>query len=295
MADKNTTKIIQKTPKNKRRRKNNKKSTPKNIDYSDDYDSSNSSAESTTTMAGEEGEPTNKQIFNILTQVQASQNFLSEKFDSFDARMAQLIIDSTAAKKDIEQLRETDQQQQQHIDFLANHVEEIEQRYLNNDLVFSGLPNLENINTSTILNKVSEIYNFPSDSITRYETISGLSKVSKKPFNIIFVTLISNTIKQHILNKQKAMGNVMWGQLLPDVPDNLKINKIYMKTRLTPFKQSILNACQSFGKEKKTQIPFVWASKFNGKIFMKELGVESPVIINSLKDLNNIKRKYAGP
>jgi hypothetical protein len=295
MADKTSS---NKTPKNKRRRKNKSTNnkphnlTPPNFD---DYVDSDSPTGSPDKMATGGEEPTLKQMYDILLKVQESQTFLGNRFDSFDARMTQLSADSIAAKKDIANLQLVDQQQQHQLNQMANHMEEIEQRYINNDLVFSGLPNLERITSETILKRISEIYGFAMQHISKYETITGTSKVSKKPFQIIFATLVANSVKIHILDKQKELGQVMWGQLFAEIPENLKMNRITIKTRLTPNKQLILNECKVFSKLYKTQIPFTWASKFNGKILMKELGMDKPTVIGSMHDLDNIKRKYIAP
>jgi hypothetical protein len=286
--------MADRTPNSKRRRKQKTKSTPHKTPPVFEEDSDNSE-KSPVKMADGEDEPTLKQMFKVLMELKTSQDHLGEKFDRFEDRMNQLTADSIAAKKDITNLQQVDQQQQQQIDYLAIHIEEIEQRSVNNDLVFSGLPNLEHIPTETVLKRICELYGFVMQHISKYETISGISKLSKKPFNMVFVTLVTNTLKQHILNKQKELGPIMWDQLLAEVPENLKMNKIYIKTRLTPKKQLILNECKIFSKQNKIQIPFAWASKHNGKIFLKELGVEKPIIINSIQDLDNVKRKYRGP
>jgi hypothetical protein len=288
--------MAHRTPKNKRRRKNkhtkNHNLTPPNFD---DYEESDSPTESPDKMATGAEEPTLKQMYDILLKVQTSQDFLGNRFDSFEARMTQLSADSVAAKKDIATLHQVDQQQQQQLNQMANHIEEIEQRFINNDLVFSGLPDLARISTEPLLKRISEIYGFAMQHISKYETITGISKATKKPFQILFVSCVANSVKIHILAKQKELGQVMWGQLLSDVPDNLKLNKIYIKPRLTPHRQSILNECKRFSMQFKTQIPFTWASKFNGKILMKELGVDKPIMISSMQDLDKIKSKYLKP
>jgi len=160
----------EKTPKNKRRRKNKKykpshKATPQKLDFEyNDYSDYEYIEESPSPKMATENQPTNQQkmdILNELTQsqreVQDSQQFISEKIDKFEERMTQLAVDNEATKQDIANLQLVDQTQQKHLDSLAYQVEEIEQRSINNDLVISGTPNLQNITIDIILQKLSEV------------------------------------------------------------------------------------------------------------------------------------------
>jgi hypothetical protein len=112
--------------------------------------------------------------------------------------------------------------QQQQLDFLANHIEEIDQRAINNDLVITGLPDLQNITIEAILKGISSHYAFPIQQITKCEAVTGTNKVKNKPLQFLFATTLANSVKLYILAKQKELGQILWGQLLPDVPDNLK-------------------------------------------------------------------------
>jgi hypothetical protein len=287
------------TPKNKRRRKVKNTFIPTPLkfeDLIDEYSDSDSSTGTPTTpnMAERGNEPTNKEMFDLLMEVKKSQDFLSDKFDSFKETMAQLTIDTAKAKKDIVELKEVDRVQQQQIDVLATHIEELDQRAINNDLVITGLPNLQNLTIETILTTISSVYGLPMQQIIRCEAVTGNNKTNNKPFQMLFMTTLANSVKLFILGKQKELGQICWGQLMADMPENLKLNKLLIKPRLTRRKQTLLNDCKNFSKLYQVQIPFTWASKLNGKILMKELGVEKPTVINSHKDLEVIKRKYMG-
>jgi hypothetical protein len=286
------------TPKNKRRRKNKNTYKPTPLKFEDYIDEDSDSTDPTETPAtpnmAERGEPTNREMFELLKEVKNSQDFLSEKFDNFKKELAQLNIDSVKAKKDIIGLKEVDKVQQQQLDALAVHVEELDQQAINNDLVITGLPNLQSVTVETILNTICRVYGFPIQQITRCEAVTGNSKTNNKQFQLLFVTTLANSVKLFILSKQKEIGQICWGQLMAEVPESFKLNKLLIKPRLTRHKQSLLNDCRNFSQLYKAQIPYTWASKFNGKILMKELGVEKPIVINSQKDLDLLKRKYTG-
>jgi hypothetical protein len=109
------------------------------------------------------------------------------------------------------QLQTTTQQQQQQITSLSNDLQDVKQQLLQNELVLTGLPDLNNISADTIFAKVSEIYGLSNDNIASTQIISGFNKINKKPFSIIFITMRSAESKRVILNKQKTAGPILWG------------------------------------------------------------------------------------
>jgi small-conductance mechanosensitive channel len=194
----------------------------------------------------------------VIASIQASQKFLSAKFDDLTNTIKQLVLDNITLKNNVQQLQNTTQQQQQQISTLSNELQEVRQELLQKDLVLTGLPNLTNINVDVVLTKASEIYNFPLSDIANTEIISGINKISKKPFSMIFMTMKTVNSKREILSKQKSIGPILWDQLTEGVPENLKANKIRFNNRLTQYKQSILNEGKKFSRENQLNVPFVW-------------------------------------
>lgn len=269
-----------KTPQNKRRRRVTKKLDPEMND-------SDSEPETSSEEDGNDNEPTNKEV---IESVLKSQNFLSSKFDKLDGIIQQLVLDNATLKKEVQQLQSCNHDQQQQIISLSNEMQEVKQQLLQKDLVLTGLPNLPNINPDTILSKVSEIYEFNLQDIDTTEIITGISKINKKPFNMIFVTMRSLKSKRHIIDKQKSLGPIVWDQLFDSVAENYKTNKVRFNNRLTQYKQSILIEGKKFSKDNKDNVPFVWEK--NGRILLKENNARMPITLKSLADLDLIKKKY---
>jgi DNA anti-recombination protein RmuC len=91
-------------------------------------------------MAEKEKQLTLNQLFELLIEVKNSQTEIKKtrqsirkKFDNFEKPMAELTSDSAAAKIEIVNLHRVDQIQKTQLESLANQVEEIEQRAINND------------------------------------------------------------------------------------------------------------------------------------------------------------------
>jgi hypothetical protein len=276
-----------KTPENKRRRKTpsqHQDEEPTNENEDSGSEESDSDQDEPDT---DQDEPTNKEV---IASVLASQEFLSSKFDALSLTIKQLVQDNITLKNDVQQLQNTTHLQQQQIVTLSNELQEVRQELLQKDLVLTGLPNLASIGPDIILAKAAEIYNFPLTDVMNSEIISGINKISKKPFNMIFLTMRTESSKRDILAKQKSIGPIVWDQLTSGVPDNLKTNKLRFNSRLTKYKQSILNEGKKFSYENKQSVPFVW-EKF-GKILLKENNATRPITLNSLADLELIKKKY---
>jgi hypothetical protein len=226
----------------------------------------------------------------VIASVRESQQFLSSKFDEFNATIKQLISDNHTLKKDVHQLQTTSTHQQQQITTITNELQEVKQQLLQKDLVLSGLPNLANISADTIMLKVSQIYDVDQNDIEYKQVITGKNKISKTPFNMMFLTMRTVLAKQNILSKQKTIGPILWDQLTLNVPENIKMNKIRFNNRLTQHKQYMLTEGKNFSKNNKEHVPFVWDK--NGKILLKEANASRPIVLNSMADLEAIRKKY---
>jgi hypothetical protein len=264
-----------KTPDNKRRRRAAQRTEEDSSDEETSGDENNK-------------EPTNK---DVIATIRASQDFLSSKFDELTKTVTQLTLDNVVLKKDVLQLKTTtQQQQQQQITSLSNDLQDVKQQLLQNELVLTGLPDLNNVSIDTIFGKVSEIYGMSNDNIASTQIISGYNKINKKQFSLVFIKMRSTESKRDILNKQKTVGPILWDQLAEDVPDNLKTNKLRFSNRLTQYKQNILIEGKKISKENKEKVPFVWEK--NGRILLKENNESRPITLHSLADLDFIKKKY---
>jgi ribonuclease D len=137
--------------KSKKRRRHNKNISKSEENQEDFADSDGPDSEESMTSPKQ---PTNREVMekveSVLSQLQQSQEFISSKFDKFEALTEKLLAENIAIKKDIQILHQADMFQQQQTSALNVRMDEIEQKYLSNDLALTGLPNLNSISAETI-------------------------------------------------------------------------------------------------------------------------------------------------
>jgi hypothetical protein len=268
-----------KTPENKRRRKGASKQQPHNS--ADDERASDESCSS--------DDESEDNIVKMFEEIRKSQNFLSSRFESFENRLEELVADNKVMKKEITTLTAKVDCQQEQIDGLNREVNTIKQRSLAKDVVISGLPDLNNISSESIVKTINNAYGFGMEKISNMYVTKGFSKVGKTTYNNIVISFCDTNTKNKILQQQKEIGPILWSQLMNGVPENLCSRQIFIAERLTPFNLSLLNACRDLRAKKK--ITFAW-SKY-GSVFVKIKSDSNRMKIVTQKDLLNLPTALA--
>jgi hypothetical protein len=228
-------------------------------------------------------------IVKMFAEIRNSQNFLSAKFDSFEKKLEELMEDNKKMKTEISTLTGKIDRQQVEIDGLNNEVNTMKQHFLAKDVVISGLPDLNNVSCEKIVKVIGDAYEIGMDKISNIYISKGFSKITKTTYNNITVTFNDINTKNRILQHQKEIGPVLWGQLMDGVAENLCSRQIFIAERLTPFNLALLNACRELRAKKK--IAFAW-SKF-GTIFVKTNSDSNRMKIMTQIDLDNLKTALA--
>jgi hypothetical protein len=266
------------TPKNKRRRKVHDDS-PKN----DATENNSSDSEISSEDENQDGERNN--IMKMLREIQESQRFISDKFDIFEKKLEQVLVDNKKMKEEITSLNQKVDFQQTLIDGLNTEVNVMKQRFLEKDVVISGLPDLNNISCETIAQSIDRVYNFGMQNISKIFINKGFSKYGKTTYNNIIISFCNTAVKEQVLNKQKMLGPILWGQLLNNTPENLCAKRIFIAERLTPHNLLLLNACRDLRTKKK--ITFAW-SKF-GTVLIKIKPDSNVIKILSANDMKKLE------
>jgi hypothetical protein len=266
---------VNNTPKNKRRRKVHDEN-PRN----DAAENQSSDSESSS-----EDEIQENIIMKMLKDIQESQKFISDKFDVFEKKLEQVLVDNKKMKEEITSLNQKVDSQQTLIDGLNTEVNIIKQSFLEKDIVISGLPDLNNISCETIAQSIDRVYNFGMQNITKIFINKGFSKYGKTTYNNIIVSFCNTAVKDEVLNKQKTLGPILWGQLPNNTPENLSAKRIFIAERLTPYNLLLLNACRDLRTKKK--ITYAW-SKY-GTVLIKIKSDSNVIKILSVNDMEKLE------
>lgn len=163
----------------------------------------------------------------------------------------------------------------------------LKQKNMFNDVIITGLPELENEN---LLEKVNEILDQYGTKIKDDEVkqIYRL-KPNKTDLNTpVLIELKDENMKCFILEKQRKMGPVLLQSVYKNLPST-DFRKIFFKHRLTKENLILLREARRFGKEHNYQ--YVWTSN-NLKVLMKKEATSQIIEITSLNDIQKLKREH---
>jgi hypothetical protein len=240
----------QKTPQNKRRRKKNGQQEDVNTD--DEY--------------------SEKSDRDLLKEVLRSQQFITKRFDDFDKKVENLLIDNKQINKNIQTLQQNDQQQQNVINSMTVQVNEMKQKLLERDIVLSGLPDLKKIKPESVLEIISTTCKFELREIENWYAVSGNNKGNNKPYNNIFITFCSKRTKNELLLWKKTHGPLFWGQIFDNLDVNIQQKLVFINEKLIPEYMHLVNEGKKLVNEKK--MAFAWHrdgnvlfKDANGKLF----------------------------
>lgn len=219
--------------------------------------------------------PTMKDLYNILTDLVQSFNFLAESNDEFKTRIKQLEDENKSLKNETEQLH----RRVQYIE--ADYYNEQQQK-LQNHITLHGIPQQKPEEITNTVIKIGQILKVDITplNIKSFRTMNNQNRTNSSP--IIIVEFNELQMKHNIQQNYKNNGPIILSQLFNSNNNNNKDQqKVYLNDYLCSYVKSLLEQTKKI--KEICKIKFVWTK--NGCVYAR-YNEKSPII--KIKNYKNI-------
>lgn len=215
----------------------------------------------------------------VNTAFQTSFQFYSDTFDEYEP----IFTECVSLTERIESLEKENDDLRKSLDSLHTKIADQEQEKNRNNLVITGIPEIESAEKSS-LNLVADLaqnlaIEFPIRYITdcsRLRTQNAASSSKPSPILIKFNdTRSRDYFKKDIRNKKKQTKSIKF---------HGKTIYYYASDHLTHYHSQLFYAAQDFAKDH--QYEFVWVN--NGRIMLRKNRESDAVLIRSTQELINL-------
>lgn len=159
----------------------------------------------------------------------------------------------------------------------------LQQKTMTNDLIATGLPEIENEVLLQTVNNTLIKY----DIVLQDTDVKSIYRLKNKNCNAnspILIELRNDVIKSRILSKQKTVGPVFLNQTYENISSS-DLRKVYFKNRLTKENLNLLRECRNFARL--NGFKYVWTQD-SGGILIKRHDYSRPVEVSSLEQLGKL-------
>lgn len=156
----------------------------------------------------------------------------------------------------------------------------LKQKAIGNDVVFTGVPDSDNINILDVVSSVLKQYDVKIAEVDYHKIYRLKNKNNTSKYTPICVELYSRTLKGVIMSKRKKLGPVLLNQLDSKIATE-DVRKVFVKLRLTHYFSQLLKDAYQF--KDKYKYKFVWFQ--DSEILLKKEETAKPLRIVSRKDL----------
>lgn len=230
--------------------------------------------------------PTTKDVWKLMIKIHQSQEFLANKFDTFNHQTKLIEQENKELKNEVTQLKTKLTQ-------VEGYLNNFHQELYSKHFTVSNIPTDADENLENIVTKIAnslKINITPNNIVAtkrlrtpKQQQASNEQKKITPPE--ILVELNSVTIKQQFLDNAKKSGPLTTNQL--QIQSGSTATKIYINEVLSGTNKKILYEAQSL--KKKYNIKYVWAK--NGFVFLRHEENQIPIRINSLEHLQQIDKQ----
>lgn len=235
-----------------------------------------------------QSDPSPQDIWKLMIKIHRSQQFLSNKFDTYNERTIQIEEENKILKKEVTNLKSK-------IVSMEGSINQMHHELYSKHISISNIPTTMDENLETIIMNVADTLNIKINPINIMSCKRGHTtnqyndKENNKPIHPppIIVEFNTQKVKQEFMDIQKSFGPLTTTQL-NFKPKNTAPNRIYFNDLLSATNRKILYETQ---KIKRTcNIKFVWAR--NGNIYLRKNEGSQPIRIRDLEHLINIEQQF---
>lgn len=213
---------------------------------------------------------TNTTIYQKLSEMQKSLEFLSEKFDEIQKENAEL-------RNILKEQKKCNKMLEEKVNTLEKIIDRNEREAIQNDLVICGISKdqAENITETTkkIFKKLSSDFN--DDEIK-----NCYWKHQNQENNSIVVTLKNKEAREKILKARKTVGSLQTKEC-QIIGRN---NNLYINEHLTTLAGQLFYAARNSKKEKK--VKYAWVR--DGNVYVRKTENSEKIRLTQLTDIEQI-------
>ena len=201
---------------------------------------------------------------DILAAIQQSQDFLSDKFDSFQKRISQLEKEKDLLQKEVSEIKSI-------VYKLEQELDKRDRTELKSRAIIFGLPYEKDENLPEFFNKFSNVIgsNITSNDIVSIERLYK-PEAKKPPSNgppPVKVFFKDENKKNDFMDKKIEYGVLTSTEINPKMLFKGKSTKISIREEMTPYLMELQKEMNSV--REKLQIKYIWPGR-NGVILVKK-------------------------
>ena len=213
------------------------------------------------------------EVKSITSAVEASQNFLSEKFDKIASDFTELRTENEKLKLEIKHVKHSQSSLSAIVNKLEMNFDKVNRQSVSSNVVILGMPSCSNENVSELVLKTFKHIgaNITPDlivSASRFYTQTNRKGNTNKnmpiPIRIIFN---DSTVKDIVLDKKAEFGQLFSSSIDKSLVINGNGSKIAIREELTAFSQNLLKEMRE--SQSLLNIKYVWPGR-NGTILVKK-------------------------
>lgn len=201
-----------------------------------------------------------------IDNLEHQNNIIIENFTSLNNKFEELSNEQIKLRKDLTSVE------------IA--VEILKQRAIGNDVIFTGVPDAENLSTLDVVKSILKKYDIQLSEVDYHKIYRLGNKVNASKYTPICLELNSRTLKGVIMSQRKKLGPVLLNQLDSKV-SSADVRKVLIKHRLTHYFSGLLKEAYQF--KDKYKYKFAWFS--DSEILLKKIETSKPRRIVCSKDL----------
>ncbi|XP_045768885.1 uncharacterized protein LOC123869855 [Maniola jurtina] len=228
-----------------------------------------------------------KTLTEKTTKIEESINYLSGQYDAVLGKMTTMEKNIKTLEQQRDQLLQENSSIRNRLTYLDAKVEDLETRGRSCNIEIRGIPETDNENLPTIMEKICNLIGMNFD-LSEYQTFFRTGKSMPGKVRPIVVIFKSNLRRNDLLRLTKEYNKKCKDQSTRLKTDYLNLNlnsqAFYISEHLTLAAKRLLALSKQAAK--KNNYKYCWFS--NNKIFVKKQEKSTPIIIKSEDQINKI-------
>lgn len=225
---------------------------------------------------------------NTVKAIEASQSFLSSKFDELANDVRTLKTDHSQLSKDVDVLLQENQSVCSRVNELELELDRVNRAVISANAILVGLPMLKNEDTLELVKRVATAINcnIPDGAVVEAKRLSSKNKkdaaTKTTPIKITFTDV---KYKEHLFACKKTHGQLLQTAVDPRFTNTT--GKVILRDELTSFGMNLLS--ESRGTQALIEYKFIWPGR-DGAILARKTEDSKIVVIRSKHDLQQLER-----
>lgn len=225
-----------------------------------------------------------EQVKSVTSAVEASQQFLSDKFESILVEFQNLKDENKRLKQEIEQIKSSQSTLSAMVYKQELELDRQNKMSITNNAVVLVVPFKQNENLSEICSKIFDKIGAASG----YNSVLSMTRMSagdKNPMAPIRIVFRDKKSKDFVFARKKESGTIISTMIDPKLISNEKSSYITIRDELTPLSTDLLNELRKV--QERLNLKYVWAGRGGVILVKKDANAKTSEIRNRL-DLNKL-------